>query len=56
VIEPPRVARAVVEAVEKNRREIVVPWFPYRIVGIVQALAPGLVARFAGMSRQRDDA
>jgi short-subunit dehydrogenase len=56
VIEPPRVADAVVAAVEKDKGEIVVPWFPYRLVGVVQALAPGLVARFAGVSRQKDDA
>jgi short-subunit dehydrogenase len=50
VIAPERVATAVADAVEKDRREVVVPWFPYRLVGIAQALAPGLVARFVGMS------
>jgi short-subunit dehydrogenase len=50
VIHPPRVARTVVRAVERNRRELVVPWFPYRLVGIMQALAPGVMARFVGMS------
>ena len=32
-------------AVEKGKREITVPWFPYRLVSILQALAPGLMAR-----------
>ena len=53
VIEPERVAEAVLRAVEKGKREVTVPWFPYRFVSIVQALAPGLVARFVGMSDYR---
>jgi uncharacterized protein len=53
VIQPPRVAEAVVKAVEKNKREVVVPWFPYRLFGIVQTLVPGVIARFAGMSEYR---
>jgi short-subunit dehydrogenase len=50
VIGPERVAEAVLRAVEKDKRELTVPWFPYRLVSILQALAPGLVARFVGMS------
>ena len=53
VIQPPRVAEAVVKAVERNRREVTVPWFPYRPVAILQTLVPGLIARFAGMSDYR---
>ena len=53
VIQPPRVAEAVVRAVEKGKGEITVPWFPYRLVSILQALSPGLVGRFAGMSDYR---
>ena len=53
VIHPPRVAQAIVRAVEKGRGEVVVPWFPYRLVGILQAVAPGLVGRFVGMSDYR---
>jgi len=53
VIQPPRVAEAIVGAVEKGKREVTVPWFPYRLVSIVQVLAPGLVARFSGMSDYR---
>jgi short-subunit dehydrogenase len=53
VIQPPRVAEAVLRSIEKGKGEITVPWFPYRPISIVQALAPGLVARFAGMSDYR---
>lgn len=53
VIEPPRVAEAIVGAVEKGKREVTVPWFPYRLVSIVQVLAPGLIGRFSGMSDYR---
>jgi short-subunit dehydrogenase len=45
VIEPDAVARAIVDAVEKNRGEVTIPWFPYRLVTIAQALMPGLVGR-----------
>ena len=53
VIQPPRVAEAVVQAVEKGKREMTVPWFPYRLISVVQVLAPGLIARFSGMSDYR---
>ena len=53
VIQPPRVAEAVVQAVEKGKREVTVPWFPYRLISIAQVLAPGLIARFSGMSDYR---
>ncbi|RDI74511.1 Short-chain dehydrogenase [Gaiella occulta] len=53
VIEPDDVARAIVRAVARNRGETVVPWFPYRLIGIAQALVPGIVARFVGMSGYR---
>ena len=53
VIQPPRVAEAIVEAVEKGKREVTVPWFPYRLVSIAQALAPGVIGRFSGMSDYR---
>ncbi len=55
VIEPDDVARTVLKAIEKDKGEIVVPWFPYRIIGIAQALTPGLVGRFSGMSENRGD-
>ena len=53
VIQPPRVAEAVLAAVEKGKREVTVPWFPYRPISVAQALAPGLVARFSHMSGYR---
>jgi short-subunit dehydrogenase len=53
VIQPPRVAEAVLTAVEKGRREVTVPWFPYRPISVLQALVPGVVGRFAGMSDYR---
>ena len=55
VIEPDAVARKVVRAVERGKGETVVPWFPYRIAGVAQALAPWLVARFVGMSEYKRD-
>ena len=48
VIESDDVARAVVKAIEKGRKEMTVPWFPYRPVSIVQALFPGVLARLVG--------
>jgi short-subunit dehydrogenase len=56
VIYPPRVADAVVTAVEKGQGEVVVPWFPYRLTGMLQALSPALMARLVGMSDYRKDA
>lgn len=53
VIQPPRVADAVLSAIEKGKSEVTVPWFPYRPISILQALAPGLIRRFAGMSDYR---
>jgi short-subunit dehydrogenase len=50
VIRTDRVATSVVKAIEKDKREVTLPWFPYRLVSITQALAPGLVARFSGMA------
>ena len=55
VIEPKEVADTILKAIEKGKLESVVPWFPYRIVGIVQAVAPSLVARFVGMSDYKDE-
>ena len=53
VIEPPRVAKTIADAVDKNRGEVVVPWFPYRLIGLAQAAVPGVMARFVGMSDYR---
>jgi len=48
VIDADEVAVAIVDAVEKGKREITVPWFPYRFASILQALFPGLIARLVG--------
>ena len=55
VLEAQPVAKTIVDAVDRGKREVTVPWFPYRFVSIAQALAPGLVARFIGMSRHRGE-
>ena len=46
VVEPDDVARHVLRAVDRDRREIFVPRW-YRAAAIAQAVAPGLVARAA---------
>lgn len=56
VIEPEDVADTILTAIEKGKAESVVPWFPYRIVGIAQAVVPGVVARFVGISEHKQDA
>ena len=48
VLDSDDVARALVKAVEKGRKEMTVPWFPYRPVSIFQALFPGILARLVG--------
>jgi short-subunit dehydrogenase len=48
VIDSDDVAKALVKMVEKGKREVTVPWFPYRLVSIFQALFPGLIARLVG--------
>ena len=53
VIEPDDVARKIVDAVESGKREITVPWFPYRLTSIAQALVPGIFARFVSASGYR---
>jgi short-subunit dehydrogenase len=55
VIEPEDVARAVVRAVERNKREVTLPWFPYRLASIAQALFPGLVTTLAARSTTHRD-
>jgi short-subunit dehydrogenase len=48
IIDADRVAEAIVDAVEKGKGEVTVPWFPYRFISIAQALIPGVFASFAG--------
>ena len=48
VLDADDVARAIVKSVERGRKEMTVPWFPYRPVSIFQALFPGVLARLVG--------
>lgn len=48
VIDSPDVAKAIVRVVENGKRELTIPWFPYRLVSIAQTLVPGVVARLSG--------
>jgi short-subunit dehydrogenase len=48
VIDSEDVARAIRKAVERGKRELTIPWFPYRLVSIFQALFPGVLARLVG--------
>jgi short-subunit dehydrogenase len=45
VIDSEDVATAILEAVEKGKREVTIPWFPYRPASVFQALFPGVLAR-----------
>jgi short-subunit dehydrogenase len=45
VVGPERVAEAVLSAMERGKAEVVVPWFPYGLGPIAQALAPTITAR-----------
>jgi NAD(P)-dependent dehydrogenase (short-subunit alcohol dehydrogenase family) len=47
VIGPDKVAAKIADAVEKGKWEVTVPWFPYRLASIAQALVPGTFTRFA---------
>ena len=52
VLQPERIAEAIVRAVERDRAEVVVPRY-LRVAGAVQALAPGTIARLATRARGR---
>ena len=56
VIEQDEVATKIVDAVESGKRELTVPWFPYRLISIAQALMPGVFSRFATASGYRKGA
>lgn len=56
VIEADDVAKRLVDAVEKGKGEITVPWFPYRLISIAQALLPGVFSRFVSRSGYRTGA
>jgi hypothetical protein len=52
IIEPEHVARHVLKAIDRDRRETFVPRW-YRAAAVAQALVPGLVARLAARSGYR---
>ena len=51
VVDPPFVARRIVEAVERGRREVYVPRW-YRPAAVAYALAPRLLGTLAARSRR----
>jgi short-subunit dehydrogenase len=53
VIGPERVAAAIVDAVAKHREEVVVPWFPYGLAPIFQAVLPTLTTRVMSFDSYR---
>ena len=42
---PERVAAKVLSAVERGKAEMVVPWFPYGLGAMAQAIVPTITAR-----------
>jgi uncharacterized protein len=55
IAEPEDVARAVLRAIDRNKREIYVPRY-YRLATLAQALFPGSVARTAASGRLKKPA
>lgn len=53
VIGPERVAAAILEAIEKGKKEVVVPWFPYRLAPVAEALFPTLTTRVLALDSYR---
>ena len=55
VVGPDRVAEAVLSAIERGKAEVVVPWFPYRLGAVAQALLPTLTTRVLRGAEYPDD-
>jgi short-subunit dehydrogenase len=55
IAEPEDVAKAVLHALDRNRREVYVPWY-YRFATVAQALFPGSVAHTAASGRLKKPA
>lgn len=55
VVGPERVAQEVLRAIERGRAEVVVPWFPYGLGPVAQALAPTLTATVLRNADYPDD-
>ncbi len=56
VVQPERVARTIVKSIERDGREVVVPWFPYRPAGLLYGLVPGLAARLGARGLEKSSA
>jgi len=54
VFDPEEVAEAILAAVEHGKPEVVVPWFPYRLGQMFQALLPSLTTRVMSFDRYAD--
>ena len=50
VIGPDRIARSILAAIRRDRRESFVPWF-YRPVAVLQTVLPSLLARVLARGR-----
>jgi short-subunit dehydrogenase len=56
VVGPDVVARRIVRAVERGSAEAVIPWFPYALGAMAQAVVPSLTARVLGHAAYAEDA
>ena len=56
VVGPERVATKVLAAVERGKAEVIVPWFPYGLGAIAQAVLPKTTARVLTHFDYPDDA
>jgi uncharacterized protein len=55
VVGPERVAHEILAAVEESKDEVVVPWFPYGLGPIAEALFPSLTTRVMAFDSYRKD-
>ena len=53
VVGPERVAGAIRDAIDKDKTQVVVPWFPYGLAPIAQALLPTLTGRVLAFDSYR---
>ena len=56
VVGPERVARKVLSAIERGKAELIVPWFPYGLGAMAQAVLPRTTARVLKHFDYPDDA
>ncbi len=55
VVGPDRVARDVLSAIEHGKAEVTIPWFPYGLGAVAQAIAPTLTARVLRQAEYPDE-